>query len=531
MPEIHLVTDDDTTDEMVRHMFRSLPADFVLPKGGRFTEAEIVRRSSTESEIALLQSKTPALIVLDGSVRKSARDPACANGEAATEMLREMRKGKADIPILVVTPASFANLVFEVLLRWDIVLWRPPALSDLQDFDDVRREFAEAVGGLSSDPGKRQITVTVGRRSAIYRMFDGRNEYAIDREYNTSRQPEELIEEMREFVPIDKSEVSRVWQKQLTRFGSDLYKWLIEDVFGASLMERLRREKHGVEIRFHLDATDEFESAESDDLFLLPFEATNSVNHVDGFFCATVPMARRIGRVDRVGVGPLFRPSLRILLVVGASGGVSYRPDERTAQPHPVELSFLRHADDVRRCLYEVRDKCKARPDRADREVVVDVLDNVAAKDQEFIGRLQDLLLRNDYDIVHFYGHSAGGADGTCLFAPSGECRAEPISIRQVARWMADKREKTRAPAFVFLSSCQSATMRTAREMMKAGVSSVLGFRWEVEEDGAIEFVREFYRSCILLQQPLLESYRSACAEVMSGRRGQPVWASAVLMN
>jgi CHAT domain-containing protein len=531
MPEIHLITDDDATDELIRLLFKTMPEDAVLPKCGHVALAEIVRVWSTEGEIALLQSKTPALIVLDGSVRKSGRDPACANGEAATEMLREMRKRAAGIPILVVAQPSFANLEFEVLQRWDVGLWRPPALSSVLNFDEVSRKFFEVVRGLNAGPGKRRITVTVGPKSAVYRVFDGHYEYAMDREYKISHQPKELIDDMKEFVPIDDREVSKAWQKKLSRFGRDLYRLLIEDVFGGALMERIRREEHGVELRFHLDVADGNESVEFDDLFLLPFEATNSDTNVDGFFCAAIPMSRRVGRVDRESIDPCFARPLKLLLVVGANGGVSYQPSETTGEPHPVELKFLHNADLVRDYLFDLRDKCNAQREETDREVIVDVLDNVGAQDLEFKWKLQDRLLRNDYDIVHFYGHSAGGPDGTCLFAPSGDCKAYPISIRQVAKWMSDKHEKSRVPAFVFLSSCESVTVRTAREMMKAGVSGVLGFRWPVEEDGAIEFLREFYRSCILLQYSVTESYRRACAEVKAGRMGEPVWASAILIN
>jgi CHAT domain-containing protein len=80
-------------------------------------------------------------------------------------------------------------------------------------------------------------------------------------------------------------------------------------------------------------------------------------------------------------------------------------------------------------------------------------------------------------------------------------------------------------------ASRKDANPRTAVEMMNAGVSGVLGFRWEVEEAVAILFVREFYNSYVLLRRSVTEAYRSACAEARGFDMGQPGWASAVLIN
>jgi hypothetical protein len=101
MSEIHLVTDDDTTDELVRVMFGSLPVDFQLPSGMRASDARIVRKSSTASALAAFtQATAPVLIVLDGSVRRKPTDSACTDGSAAAELLRELRKRAEKTPIL-----------------------------------------------------------------------------------------------------------------------------------------------------------------------------------------------------------------------------------------------------------------------------------------------------------------------------------------------------------------------------------------------------------------------------------------------
>jgi CheY-like chemotaxis protein len=535
MSEIHLVTDDDAIDELVRLMFASLPIEFVLSNGSRCAGALIVRRSSIESEFAALQkSNHPALIVLDGSVRRRASDAACIDGGPAAEMLRELRKQDRQIPILVVASASFEKLECEVLLRWDVGIWRPPPPANLHDLDSAHKEFAEILSGLNNDPGHRRITVTVRPQSATYRIFDGHYLFTMEREYKIGYQPRQLISQMKRFNPIENKQVRQVWQQELSEAGRALYSLLLEDVFGASLLERLKREKHGVEIRFHLDLMNEGMDAEFDDLFLLPFEATNSNMKTEGFFCATVPMARRVGRFEQKELGTLSYSSIKVLLVVGARGGDASVSSESTAEISSGELSFLKHADDVRQYFNDLRVRHESRQEPASGgpSIQIDVLDNMVATDVEFQRELQKKLIYNEYNIVHFYGHSVGGPDGTFLFAPgTGDLVAHPISIRAVAKWMGDKRGKDRAPDLVFLSSCQSISVRTAVEMMKAGVSGVLGFRWEVDENVAIEFVREFYKSYVEFGQSVIEAYRSACSEARVVNMGQPLWASAILIN
>src|SRR5271165_4848919 len=155
MAHIHLITDDDSLDELLRELFGSLRDDFTLPNGAPAKSSLLIRKSSIEREkLALREGEPPALIILDGSVRKSEIDMASPDGSPAAEFLREMRTNNAKIPAMVVSKGSLEKLEHEVLLRWDVAIWKPIPPATLDIHVQMRQEFTEILERLSNNPGK-----------------------------------------------------------------------------------------------------------------------------------------------------------------------------------------------------------------------------------------------------------------------------------------------------------------------------------------------------------------------------------------
>jgi CHAT domain-containing protein len=193
-------------------------------------------------------------------------------------------------------------------------------------------------------------------------------------------------------------------------------------------------------------------------------------------------------------------------------------------------LDLLRLAADVRR---DIERRCAGADGTT--VAVLEVLDASQAKGRTFQQELMERLTGNDYDVVHFYGHSIAGPGGTFLIAPGeDEFTGYPISIRAVASWIGDLTapgRRGRLPALVLLSSCQSGSVQTALEMMQAGVETVIGFRWEVEETTAADYVAAFYKAYLGRREHVTESYRFACDQARVLSQGTPGWASAIVLT
>lgn len=517
--EIHLVTDDDSIDKLIRRRLASLPDEVLLPDGTVAGHAFIERASTIDAERRnLSDGHSPALLILEGSVRVLATDVPSTDGTPAANFLKEIRE--TNIPVIVVEQAAMEKLEFEALRRSDVAIWRPPPVVNFNELDDTQRRFKEIVQNLGAPVEMRRIDITVGPKSATYRVFDGHYWFTTYRSYGFSWQPGVLIERMKAYSPYVNGTHSTSWQKELALSGRELYGLLMEDLFGIELLETL---KQGLDIRFHIDPTQMSSTIAFEDLFLLPFEATNIDERPDSFFCARVPMARRLTGDERDA--PLHvGHQVRILLVVGAEGGEVRTISETTGAQYRGRLGFLSHSKEIADYLNQMSNETKQC------DVDIDILDETIARDGEFQDILQKKLTTVDYDIVHFYGHSVADPNGTFLFAPGPTpYKARAISVSAVAYWIKDCKIKTKIPYLVFLSSCQSSSSTTALEMMKAGVSTVLGFRWEVEEEAAARFVKEFYKSYLQLRAPITVAYRDACAEVRVVDQGIPGWASAMV--
>ena len=132
---------------------------------------------------------------------------------------------------------------------------------------------------------------------------------------------------------------------------------------------------------------------------------------------------------------------------------------------------------------------------------------------------------------MHFAGHSffegAAKNDPGGLIFPGQPPKV--VRIREFAQWL--NAAETR---FVYLSSCHSSDAEVAFELAEEGVPTVIGFRWDVEDDWAAEYAQSFYDR-LFYDQPSLPSLEHAflCArKEMNARHSESrIWAAPTMIH
>jgi hypothetical protein len=502
-----LVSDDGAEINLMNEMLDDLPPDIRVGQNGPLLK-DMKRAVATTIEQAQQEIKgrrePPSLLIVAATVRQSRTALSSVDGGPASDFLQSVKND--NIPTLVISSVSLEKLMPEIVLRTNVALWRPEPKSTLADLERAHAAFARTLQGLGSTETSHRVTVSVKARSATYNIVS------------------HTISLMKGYRPYLNGVLRMEWQKELTACGRATYSFLMKHAIGKALLEAMERSGK-IDLQFHLDMQSSLNADERADLFELPFEATNHSDRAEEFFCVRVPVARRVRSTNRsVANPPSSNDVRRMLAVFGAAGGVAGVQGENTGQQSLASMKQLEKKCEFQKFLQSSVDLGS---------VKLELLDETKARGDEFISKLENLLRENQFDIVHFYGHSVNlGPKGTFLFAP-GETDddAKPLSIRAVCDWMADKRTKASPPHLVFLSSCESGSTRTALEMMDTGIEYILGFRWEVEEQFAMKFITRFYSEYFKKNSDVRQSYWQACKQIQSMHMGQPEWASAILLN
>ncbi|MCK1396499.1 CHAT domain-containing protein [Bradyrhizobium sp. 1] len=520
-----LVSDDGAEITLLNMMLGDLPADLQLGGTGpllKNLQPAFATTIEQAKSVIAARGENPSLLLLGATVRRERTDLNSSDGGPACEFLHSIR-GK-NIPTLVISSSSQEKLLPEVILRPNVAVWQPGTRPELFDLDKSREAFSGIITNLCSPNRSYHVTVSVGDALATYKIIDGQHEYSFEWAYFDKHVVAQTIRAMERFRPYDNGMLRKGWQQELCDWGCTTYGFLIKHAIGTGLLEAMEDSRQ-IDIQFNVDELSKVRGPGELNLFELPFEATNHSTRADEFFCVRVPMARRVRPDGRslAWQAPVDRP-LRMLVVLGGSGGSAGLQSEATGGLSMEEMKPLERFEEFREFLDELKSDCA---------LEIEILDGSKAQGKEFIKALRKFLEDGQFDIVHFYGHSANrGEDGTFLFAPGDTVdRANAVNIRAICKWMAELREKKSVPFLVFLSSCESGSARTAVEMMKSGVEYVLGFRWQVEEEFAIAYIKEFYTEHLKKKSEVRKAYWLACKEIQSMHMGQPEWASAILLN
>lgn len=135
----------------------------------------------------------------------------------------------------------------------------------------------------------------------------------------------------------------------------------------------------------------------------------------------------------------------------------------------------------------------------------------------------------NQYDVVHFAGHSLTKRDGLTLLVLPGRKpgEAEGMSIETFADIAAGAGAR-----LIYLSSCQGSSANAVANLAQRDVEHVIGFRWDVDDERAADFARYFYSDLFGRQSSTISSaFRTACRGVYEPMHieASPIWASPIL--
>ena len=517
---VHFITDDDAVLEIIYDELQRL-AD----NSGRLSNVN--HRPYVQSEItALEKGDSPDLLIMDSLCKLSSAEQFIDDSAASIRLLkfvRSLRPVDCSIPVIVIARGNIEKFVRELVEDRHMAIWQPPVPGSVAILTKCHELFASAVEALMrGDPNELRlcrVAADVGPRLTRYKIKLGVSLFSVDKPYKISFEPKAMINEIKILRLRRGSAIVDTWQLNLRIAGRRLYSLLLEDMFGREFLDIARESKEIFEFRFYVNLW----NRELEDLFLLPFEVANGDDDDggDNFFCTITSMARRSG--SRSGT-PFTDGQLRMLFVIGERGGVTSLQNERTGEVFGIELDQLEHVKEVVDLLQKITDSGKS-----ERKLAVEILDESIATGPEFEVELKRRLSTNHYDIIQFYGHSYSNDDSTYLVGPGkAEQVGYALSIRAVAEWIGRLDHKTQIPRLVFLSSCQSASIRTAIELASAGVENVLAFRWDVTEEGVAKYIVSFYTEFLENMKGIPESFRRACVEARNNRRGDPLWASAI---
>jgi hypothetical protein len=142
-------------------------------------------------------------------------------------------------------------------------------------------------------------------------------------------------------------------------------------------------------------------------------------------------------------------------------------------------------------------------------------------------GTLMRVLQRKNWNVVHFAGHGALGADkspGVILSARRGIA----LPFREFAN-------ELKYTQFLFLSACRSSDPAFLNKAIEYSIPEVIGYMWEVDDVEAARFAKSFYQR---LFDQSLSTFKSLDHALVATRRrayeenpASRIWASPVLLT
>ncbi|GAA1738926.1 hypothetical protein GCM10009809_37820 [Isoptericola hypogeus] len=242
----------------------------------------------------------------------------------------------------------------------------------------------------------------------------------------------------------------------------------------------------------------------SAELAALPWEVMYDTD-ADAYVCRRQPLVRHIPVAN--APSPLrVQGALRILGIVSSPRGMEMLDVEREKENLTSAL-----ARPIERGLVDLR----WAPDATWRT-------------------LQDLLLSQEWHVVHFIGH--GDFDFECeegiLVLVGTDGRPNRVEARRIVDLL---RQSRPMPRLVVLNACSSATSNsenlfsgTAAALVRGGVSAVAAMQFEITDHAAIEFCRGFYNA-IAYGRGIDEAMGSGRVAILGSGRETLEWVTPVL--
>jgi hypothetical protein len=448
---------------------------------------------------------------------RTGRNDAEHKGLEFLESLEEF--GHADVQKILISSMASNNLVSRVnsLPNCQLLL--------LDDSTRLVDSFVEAIGralersaggGEEEEPKQVKVVVSLNLAQQLW-------EYEVKGvgfPYETRRTALQIDPQTLEYLVRRSRRAARNlddWEEELLEIGHDFGKLLLygNPPFITALSEATAKaggpEKRSICFSIEKSVHPAVLEALTD-----PKEAS--------FWMLKVPMYRRLIRSPQPSTprpvlfkGRSRRPEpFNALIIESPVEGVV--DGLRDRQGHPLRLEHLGNVTREADAVEEVLSK-KARHLRR-------VGPASLPAGSSFNRYVQDVLHEDQWDLVHYAGHSYYDEEKGkgYLFFP-GEY-LEPVDIEVFNTYL--DRAQTR---FIYLSGCQSSEAGFVFELARLQIPAVLGFRWPIHDAPAFEFAHRFYEELFQGGVPCLEkAFLATRCAIRDKFHQDKIWVAAMLI-
>jgi hypothetical protein len=564
--QIAIITDDTANVELIEEAHARLADPPGKYKGAqKFAHMHITPYSSTTNAHKRVLDdpqtrRTVGLVIMDGVVRRESTPGTTGNSAAAMALIDWLTDTMPEVPVIVLASTRVEGLD----LRQDQRAQKNILTLDIAHFDigtDLARVLHVAVNSETLD--EMRVTLRIGEYSARHTKTSGGIEIrGDDYIYRNLQDIHQLLETANGFSPMVGGMPSDDWQTMFRELGNSVYDALIAGTIGKHIARHYqprnqpRNHQAPVDLRVEIEVSPN----ETARLYGLPFELAKPSESHDQYLCTCVPMARRIRFVreskrrdangqddggdtatavdeneddederDTPERGEPVRPDrpLRLLFINASFKGSALVRRERA--PFRMEridgLNELLNTPDELKAIQTFRTRTPKGASRPPLESVTVVSAKGFKTAQKFEDRIKDLVNSEEFDILHFSGHSVTLKDhgGTFLILPDESGVGVGVSVRLLAEWVSAANIN-----MVLLSSCSGSSLRTSIEIMRTDAEAVLGFRWDVNDHACVGYFRKFYELYLNQNKRVSQAYCGACSESRQSEYGLPVWASAI---
>ena len=484
------------------------------------------------------RASSDTVLLLDAQLPRRSNGPLDRQEQSALWLVQELRKSGIATPALFITSHELG--VFE-LGEYCAPDNRAIALPQLRLTPSILQRFVAMLlrrptspettwNVIEFDVKRTSVKCLLGNREgemiewaeASTRMYSAAHQLAI--EYATPR-----------FRPG--------WARRIHDHGALLFRELIVATLGPGLFSHLELSAGGLRnlaFRFRV---------EDASLYCAPFEATVRLSGLppmgteddftqNPFVLINAPIARRI-KVANLYVATKSQQELRAAKILFIRSQVGENPSGRTGwdiarvPERDPETGRFRLSDFEFRRLENIDRELNDLKALAAKDCTIfnlEVLDLSAFADPRGAEALiVEKLTLNQYDVVHFAGHSLTTRDGlTLLVLPGGKPgQAEGMSVHTFAEGAA-----AAGARLVYLSSCQGSSANAVANLAQRDIAHVIGFRWDVDDERAADFARHFYSDLFGRQSSsICNAFRTACRGVYEPKHveASSIWASPIL--
>jgi hypothetical protein len=461
------------------------------------------------------------LVIANNSIAADAKTPRNDNENKGIELLESLASvGHGNVPTILIAPSVTNALLASVqqLKNCSLLLMDHSAGFEEALLNTVARSLGASPSAEEEEQAQVRVVVSLNleKQTFEYEMK------GVGFTYSTPRAP----------LQIDSAGFKRLlnrsrragsnpddWEQELLEIGQDLGDLLLYGNPG------FLRELHDAQARaggserksicFDIDRS----------VYPAALEALTEPGE-ERFWMLEVPMYRRLTRSGqialdrpvlfhkRAGRGP--EPFSALIIESPASGVVENLTDKQGKRLFLQPLGNVKEECDAVEAALGKR----AQPFR--RIGPQDVPEGTSFKTY-----LRDVLKEGKWDLVHYAGHSyydePSGKGYLLLPGPF----VEELDVELFNTYL--DHAKTR---FIYLSGCQSSETGFVFEFARLQIPGVLGFRWPIHDQAALDFAKQFYQNLFSKSAaPCLErAFLATRCAIRDVHKQDKIWAAAMLI-